>query len=225
MKPSLISKSTLITLLVLLMLVGAQNISPDSPTCTNDDDCSYPFGSCFENICIHKNIFPIEWQEILGAGIIFIIIAFGNAVGIHGNAVVITVGTTLFFLTLRQAIPIGLFTVAVAMIVAYLLNFNDKHPLKDATMIDYGIVQSQMPLLELGILFGVELNELIPETAIFIILCIVLALATIQSFLLAIETSRTEERVLLERKEISVDRRVEAMLRKQERIGQITGKK
>lgn len=211
---------------MFLLIVSAvpANKTPDSPVCESNDDCEYPFASCIDQFCIHKDVFPIEWQEILGAGIVFVAISLGNAVGIGGGAIIVTVGTSLFFFTIKQSVAVASMTIFFAMISGYLQNFSAKHPLKDATLVDYGIVQCQMPLIALGVFIGTEVSEILPGTAIFILLVLTLVFATLQTFQLAIETTRKERRVVEERKEISVNRRVKAMLRKQQRDGADTGK-
>lgn len=69
------------------------------------------------------------------------------------------------------------------------------------------------------------MNEILPPTVVFILLFLTLLYATYESFSLAIEVSQKEERLGVERKEIGVDRRVRAIIRKQERNGEVTGKK
>eukprot|EP00343_Euplotes_focardii_P007789 CAMPEP_0205820510 /NCGR_PEP_ID=MMETSP0206-20130828/3155_1 /ASSEMBLY_ACC=CAM_ASM_000279 /TAXON_ID=36767 /ORGANISM="Euplotes focardii, Strain TN1" /LENGTH=429 /DNA_ID=CAMNT_0053115301 /DNA_START=346 /DNA_END=1635 /DNA_ORIENTATION=- len=114
-------------------------------------------------------------------------------------------------------------TIFFACVTGYILNFKAKHPLKNATLVNYGIVQAQMPLIGLGSFIGAQLNEVFPEVIIFILLFLTLVYATYTTFALAIETSQKEERVDVERKEISVGRRVKAIIRKQDREQDGTG--
>lgn len=205
--------------LAVLFILGTVtcNTTPDSDMCETDNDCRAPFTRCINSFCNHKDVFPIEWQEIIGVFIIFITISLGNAVGIGGGAIIVTVGTTLFYFTIRQAVAVANVVIFFAMISGYIQNFHARHPLKNATLVDYGIVQCQMPLIALGVFIGAIVSEAIPATVIFILLFLTLLYATYHTFALAISTSQKEERLDVERKEIGVTKRVDAMLRKDER--------
>lgn len=161
---------------------------------------------------------------MIGVLIIFFAIALGNAVGIGGGSIIVTVGAALFFFNARVAVAIANAVIFFACIAGYIQNFDKKHPLKNATLVDYGIVQAQMPLIGLGSFVGAQINEVLPRTVIFILLFLTLLYATYQSFSLAIDTSQKEERLNVEKKEISVKRRVKAIVRKQKRMGEATGK-
>lgn len=215
---STISNKMAIILAILCILSTVVDAgTPDDKLCATDDDCRTPFSFCVNSYCEHKDVFPIEWQEIIGVFIIFITISLGNAVGIGGGAIIVTVGTTLFYYTIRQSVAVATVVIFFAMISGYIQNFPARHPLKNATLVDYGIVQCQMPLIALGSFIGATVSEAIPSTVIFILLFLTLLYATYHTFALAISTSQKEERLNVERKEIGVAKRVDAMLRKDER--------
>jgi uncharacterized membrane protein YfcA len=123
-------------------------------------------------------VFPIEWQEFVGAFTLAITISLCNAAGIGGGGIIVTIGITLFTFSPKEAVAMSNFVIFFGCITRYIRNFHNKHPLKDATSIDYGIVTCQLPLVMLGTFVGVQVNELLPETLVFILLFVTLIYLT-----------------------------------------------
>ena len=67
----------------------------------------------------------------------------------------------------------------IGSVVRYFFSFNLKHPEKDSTHIDYGIVIVMLPLVILGSFFGVLINIVLPPVILSIMLTILLILLTI----------------------------------------------
>lgn len=175
-------------------------------------------------------MFPIEWEEIIGAFVVFLQFRWEIQWELEEVRIIVTVDASLFFFTVKQVVANA--TIFFTCVTEYIKNFNSRNPLRNATLVDYGIVQAQMPLIGLGTFIEAQLNEILPPTVVFILLFLTLLYATYESFSLAIEVSQKEERLGVERKEIGVekkeigvDRRVRAIIRKQERNGEVTGKK
>lgn len=89
----------------------------------------------------------------------------------------------------------------------FIINFNNKHPLKNATSIDYGVVTAQLPLVMLGTYLGVQVNELLAETLIFILLFLTFAALTYRSFKKAMAVTQKEKLEKLERQMYQNDTR------------------
>lgn len=148
------------------------------------------------DFCEHKDVFPIEWDEFIGAILLGIIIAFCNAAGIGGGGIIVTVGITLLHFTPKEAVAISNTIIFFGCLTRYIQNFKNKHPLKDATSIDYGIVIAQIPLLLFGTFIGVELQQVLPETLVHILLMVTLLYLTWKAIQQAFDTRRKEREAI-----------------------------
>jgi uncharacterized membrane protein YfcA len=61
-------------------------------------------------------------------------------------------------------------TVFLGAVVRYLYNIKEKHPEKEATPIDYGMVIFMLPLVILGSYSGVLCNIMLPDVTITILI-------------------------------------------------------
>lgn len=62
----------------------------------------------------------------------------------------------------------------ISSLARYILNFNIKHPLKNAVLIDYEIVMLMMPTTLMGAAIGMQLNIVLPDFITLILLTLVL---------------------------------------------------
>ena len=184
-----------ISLSLLLTLSHAK--TPDSDKWESSDDWNTPYETCKNKYCTHKDVFPIEWMELLGAVSLAITISLWNAAGIGGGGIIVTIGIILFHFSPKEAVAISNFVIFFGCITRYLRNFKNKHPLKDATAIDYGIVTCQLPLVMLGTFIGVQVNELLAETLVFILLFVTLIYLTYKAIMKGIDTYRKEKKAAL----------------------------
>lgn len=68
-------------------------------------------------------------------------------------------------------------------VVRYVYSRNSRHPEKNTTHIDYGLVIVMLPLVLVGSFVGVFFNLMLPPVILSIILSVLLILLTIQSLL------------------------------------------
>jgi len=209
MKSATIKRLYTLVALTLLLATVYSRVSPDSDTCLSDNDCNPPYTRCRGNYCEHKGVFPIHWSEFVGAIIVCVTIALGNAVGIGGGAIIVVTGFTLFQFTAKQSVAVANLTIFCAVFTGYLINFHKKHPLKNATLVDYCIVQCQMPLIGLGTFIGTQANEWLPETIMFILLFIVLLYITFETIAKGLEMMKKEDSLLLRQGELYQKRAAE----------------
>jgi len=141
-------------------------------------------------------VFPVEWTELIGAALLGVTISLCNAAGIGGGGIIVTIAITLFMFSPKEAVALSNFVIFFGCVTRYIRNFKNKHPLKDATAIDYGIVTCQLPLVMLGTFTGVQINELLPETLVFILLFVTLIYLTYKAIVKAFDTSRKEKAAL-----------------------------
>jgi uncharacterized membrane protein YfcA len=149
--------------------------------CELDSDCEQaPFYVCRNDfVCKHKSIFPILPVELLGLIILPILVGFANVGGIGGGGLIVSLLMTFFGFNTKESISLSGSMQFVGSVVRYFYSINSKHPEKDSTHIDYGIVIVMMPLVILGAFMGVLLNVILPPIILSIVLTGVLVLLTI----------------------------------------------
>lgn len=65
-----------------------------------------------------------------------------------------------------------------------------------------------MPLVMLGTFIGVQINEILPETVVFILLFVTLLYLTYKAFMKAIDAYKKEKKIAQEKKEQKDEERV-----------------
>ena len=151
--------------------------------CKVDTDCpEHPFKLCERHICVHKGIFPIYYKEFLGIIVITILIALANVGGIGGGGLIIPIEMAMFSFSTKEAIAISGFTIFTGSVARFIYAYKQRHPEKDATIIDYGIVIVMMPLVLVGSFVGVLANIMLPPILLSLFLTAILILLTAQSF-------------------------------------------
>ena len=124
-------------------------------------------------ICLHKSIFPLSFVEILGIVVLAVLIVLANAAGIGGGALLLPVLSLLLRFHQNEAGGISNALVFVAATTRFIITFNQKHPRKNRTIIDYSIVAVMLPSGLLGTVVGVYMNLTLPEGIQVIILAVV----------------------------------------------------
>jgi len=163
-----------------------------------NEDCSQaPFYICSEDsICVHKSIFPIHPIEFLGLIVLPILIGFANVGGIGGGGLTVPLLMTFWGFNTKESIAISGSMQFVGSVVRYFYSFNSKHPEKDSTHIDYGIVIVMLPLVILGSFIGVIINIIMPPIILSIMLTMLLIVLTGQACNSAISIYRRESKML-----------------------------
>ena len=155
----------------------------DVQYCKVSTDCQdYPYIVCEKRICVHKGIFPIYFNEFAGIIIMTFLLALANVGGIGGGGLIIPITMALFTFTTKEAIALSGFTIFTGSVARFLYSWHQRHPEKDATMIDYSIVIVMMPLVLVGSFVGVLINIILPPIILSAILTAILILLTLQSY-------------------------------------------
>ena len=164
----------------MLLLVRANKVE----VCEIDTDCpKHPYFLCEQQTCIHKGIFPVYNTELYGIIVLTILIALANVGGVGGGGLIIPVIMAFFSFDMKDAIAISGFTIFAGSVARFIYGYNSRHPDKDATVIDYGIVIVMMPLVLVGSFIGVLVNIMLPPILLSFFLTVVLILLTTQSLL------------------------------------------
>jgi len=108
-----------------------------------------------------------------------ILLALANVGGVGGGGLIIPVTMALFQFTTKEAIAISGFTILVGSIARFIVTINERHPEKDATIIDYGIVVVMMPLVLVGSYVGVLINIMCPGIILSFMLTLILIALTL----------------------------------------------
>lgn len=83
--------------------------------------------------------------------------------GVGGGGIVIPFCMTFFGFTTKGAIALSGFTILSCSVTRYVFSFNEKHPEKDAVIIDYGLATIMLPIVMMGSMTGVLVNIMFPS--------------------------------------------------------------
>ena len=160
--------------------VGAA-IKDVKESCEISTDClKYPYKVCnSEYYCEHKGIFPMHSQEAIGLAVLAVMLAMANVGGVGGGGLIIPIIMAFFKFTTKGAIALSGFTIFTGSLARFIYAYNMRHPDKDATLIDYGIVIVMMPLVLVGSFIGVLVNIMLPSLILSITLTFILLALTI----------------------------------------------
>ena len=93
-------------LLSLLVLVSSNTYSYTGSSCKANSDCP-DLHSCIEDVCAHKNLFPITAREVFGSLLILLMNALLTAGGVGAGAAYVPYIILIFEMTLQKAVTIG----------------------------------------------------------------------------------------------------------------------
>ena len=101
--------------------------------------------------------------------------------GIGGGGAVVPFTMMFFSFTTKEAIAISGFSIFICSLARYIYTINDKHPEKDAVIIDYGLASIMLPAVMMGSMVGVLANVMLPSLVLQTSLALLLIFLTIQS--------------------------------------------
>lgn len=110
-----------------------------------------------------------------------VLLALANVGGVGGGGLIIPIIMASFTFTTKDAIALSGFTIFTGSVARFFYSYHQRHPEKDATMIDYGIVTVMLPLVLVGSFTGVLVNIMLPPIILSAILTVILVLLTAQS--------------------------------------------
>lgn len=108
-------------------------------------------------------MFPILGMEFIGLFLLIVIMSLSTMAGIGGGGIVIPFCMTFFGFPTKLAIAISGFTILTCSITRYVFSLNQKHPEKDAVIIDYGLASIMLPVVMMGSMIGVLINIMFPS--------------------------------------------------------------
>jgi uncharacterized membrane protein YfcA len=105
--------------------------------------------------------------------------------GIGGGGAVVPFTMMFFSFNTKESIAISGFTIFICSITRYFYQMGDKHPEKDAVIIDYGLATIMLPAVMMGSMVGVLANVMLPSLILQTSLTLLLVFLTIQAGLKA----------------------------------------
>ena len=132
-------------------------------------------------------------MEFIGTMILPVLLGAANFGGIGGGGLIIPFLMTFWGFSTKESIAISNLTIAVGAVIRFLMTIKQKHPNKNATNIDYGIVIVMMPCVLLGTILGVLVNVSVSALILAIILTLLLMFLSGQSLRSAIMMYRNEK--------------------------------
>jgi uncharacterized membrane protein YfcA len=151
-------------------------------------------------VCVHKTIFPMMPIEIGGTFVLTILMALAVMSGIGGGGIIVPLLMVFFKLETKAAIAVSGFTILSGSISRFLLTYKARHPLKEATCIEYSVTNVMLPVVLIGSVAGVFFNVIFPSVIIQISLTLLLLFLSIQSSIKASDIYRKENEDLAKMK-------------------------
>ena len=148
--------------------------------CTEEIDCGWSkFLECRQHVCKHKRSWPLEPIEMVGTGVLTVLMALSVMSGIGGGGIIVPLLIAFYQFGTKQAIAISGFTILLGSITRYFITLRERHPDKDATAIEYALSNVMLPTVLTGSITGVLFAQLFPDIVLQILLTILLVFLTI----------------------------------------------
>jgi uncharacterized membrane protein YfcA len=125
--------------------------------------------------------------EMEGTVILTVLMALAVISGIGGGGIIVSLLMVFYKLNTHEAIAVSGLTIFMGSLARFTMTINNRHPDKNATLVDYSLANIMLPCVLVGSLFGVFLNLILPALILQVSLSIVLILLAIISGLKAIE--------------------------------------
>lgn len=127
-----------------------------------------------------------------GTMILMILMALAVISGIGGGGIIVSLLMVYYKLNTHEAIAVSGFTIFMGSLSRYAMTINQRHPEKDATLVDYPLANIMLPCVLVGSLCGVFLNLILPSLILQVCLSVVLLLLAITSGFKAVDIYKKE---------------------------------
>ena len=162
--------------------------------CALDSDCAAkPYSDCREGLCVHKHVYPFLSEEIVGIITLPFLLGLANIGGIGGGGLIVPISIALFGFNPREAVGVSRSTIFFGSMTRFLMfSLRERHPHKDATVIDYSLASIMIPCVLLGGYIGALFNVIFPQAVLSIMMTLLLVYVTFESFSKAVTLFRSE---------------------------------
>ena len=146
-------------------------------------------------ICGHKDVFPTGLVETIGVFAFAFVMALCTVAGIGGGGIAISLIIAFFNFTTKEAVAISSLSILTCTTMRFIYNFRTMHPEKKGViLVDYSLVTIMMPTTIAGSQFGSIILKIFPALYIQVLLTILLAILSFQSYNKAVELHEKELR-------------------------------
>ena len=123
----------------------------------------------------HDSLIPLQISDVVGflCAALGLIIAAGGGIG--GGGILVPIYILILGFLPKHAIPLSNVTVFGGAIANTLRNSRKRHPTADRPLIDWDLIVVMEPPTLAGALIGANLNKMLPETAVAILLVLLLS--------------------------------------------------
>ena len=122
--------------------------------------------SCINGYCVHKDIFPLTFREVVGSILLMFLAGLANAGGLGGGALLYPILLLFFNYNPNKAIMI-VYSIVVGGSLGNFLNVAlHRNPATGKSFVDYDLSLICMPLMTLGANVGVLLNRVFPPVLV-----------------------------------------------------------
>lgn len=105
-------------------------------------------------------------SEAKGTIAIMIFMTLAVVSGIGGGGIVVSLLMHYYKLSTREAIAVSGFTIFVGSSTRFIITYQQRHPEKDATIVDYSLTNIMLPCVMVGSLIGIFFNLTLPNLVI-----------------------------------------------------------
>lgn len=134
-----------------------------------------------DTVCEHKDIFPIKGIEIGGTVVLMILMSLAVMSGIGGGGIIVPLLMIFYSLNTKEAVAVSGFTILTGSITRFFMTWSEKHPTKDAVVVDYSVTNVMLPTVLIGSIAGVFFNIALPSIVTTICLTVLLTFLGITS--------------------------------------------
>lgn len=190
--------------LIIQLLTGwsfALQFTPNSfIQCENDSDCGNTgYQICYLNACQHKHFWPMTASEIFGTLMQMFTAVLALFGGVGGGSLYIPLQVIFYQFETKEAINLSNGLIIAACFGKFCASVFDKNrDAKHMPIIDYNSCLIFAPMVLAGSLFGVILNQILPEIIIGAILFVTLSSSATYAIKKSIKIYRKEAQEIQE---------------------------
>lgn len=143
---------------------------------------------------VQKTLFSDEPDfDLIGMILIFFTCILTMVAGTGGGPFFIPIGLLLFKLNLSYAVPFSSSVVFGVQIIRFFLSYWERHPKANRPAVDYRLAALFSPSTTLGTIFGVILNQVLPEWVTMSCIVVVISISSYLTVKKAIKILRKEK--------------------------------
>jgi len=153
-----------LSLLLILSLTFCLTLAEGDIPCRSDiedgiSDCP-ALHSCINDVCVHKELFPLTSIEIFGTFLLMFLAGLANAGGLGGGALLTPILLIFFNYSPNKAIMIVYSIVFGGSLGNFLNVAFQRNPTTGKSFVDYDLTLICMPIMVAGANVGVLLNRI-----------------------------------------------------------------